>query len=903
MSTVETSQAPWFVQDGDAVVASLETDRDRGLTQAEAAKRLAEHGPNAIAAEPAPSTWQVALRQLADPMNIMLVAVAIISLFINQVSVGILVGILVVLNVVLGTKQELKAKASVDALAKMQIPQARVVRDGTLVQVDATTLVPGDIVQLEAGDIVPADGRILRSATLETQEAALTGESAPIPKDAGTIADPETTLGDRANMVFQNTQVTRGTATVVITDTGMGTQMGQIASMLSAVKPSKSPLQRELDSLTGVLGWIAWGAVAVIIVTGLLRGQPIASVILLGISMAISAIPTGMPTFVQAMLSFGSRQLAEHKAVVKNLTDVETLGATSAINSDKTGTLTMNEMMVESLYVAGAWYSIGGSGYEKTGEIRGAAGDPAPDFAQLALGLTLCSDATVSDDGEVIGDPTEAALVVLAAKMGADAEITRVEHPRVAEVPFDSAYKFMATFHELERGGATQLVVLVKGGPDVVLDRCAQALTPDGPVAIAQQRDAILDANRSLSEQGLRVLAFAVRTLPAGTPVPSDPMAEVTDLTFVGLVGIIDPLRPSSKEAVRIAREAGIEVRMITGDHAITAAAIGAKLGLGAGAASGADIQAMSDAELKAKLPQLHVFGRVTPEDKLRLARLMQEQGAVVAMTGDAVNDAAALKQADIGVAMGSGSEVTKQAGKMILVDDNFGTLVTAVRLGRSIYEKIVSYVRYQMSQLFSLVLLFLVASIFDINDGVPLTPIMVLFLNFFITIFPVIVIMLDPVSDGIMQKPPRDPKKTIANRRAVVMWFFYGGLIFVTSLVPLLLFPDQLSSTEPNVPVTMTFVIAAFGSIFGGLVLRRDPESGLAAPILTAVKWLSIPLAITVAAVEVGFLQRLVGTTSLDGGEWLLSLGIALIVPVVIELEKWIRRASLRRRSLTPTP
>lgn len=898
MTTVQTpSSAPWFTQDGDAVVASFGTDRERGLTQADAAKRLAEHGPNAIAAEPAPSVWQVALRQLADPMNVMLVAVAIISLFINQVSVGILVGALVVLNVILGTRQELKAKASVDALAKMQIPQAKVIRDGTLVQVDATTLVPGDIITLEAGDIVPADGRILRSATLETQEAALTGESAPIAKDGASLTDPETTLGDRANMVFQNTQVTRGTATAIVTDTGMGTQMGQIASMLSAVKPSKSPLQRELDALTGVLGWIAWGAVAVIIITGLLRGQEIASVILLGISMAISAIPTGMPSFVQAMLSFGSRQLAEHNAVVKNLTDVETLGATSAINSDKTGTLTMNEMTVESLYLGGEWFTVGGTGYEKTGEIRHVAGTPNPDFTTLALGLTLCSDATVSDDGVVVGDPTEAALVVLAAKMGADAELTRAQYPRAAEVPFDSAYKFMATFHEIPQDAGTRLVALVKGGPDVVLERCSTVLTPDGPAPIADRRQSVLDANRQLSEQGLRVLAFAYRRFEPGAPVPADPMSEVKDLTLAGLVGIIDPLRPSSKEAVRIAREAGIEVRMITGDHAITAAAIGGKLGLGAGAASGAEIQAMSDEELKAKLPNLHVFGRVTPEDKLRLARLMQEDGAVVAMTGDAVNDAAALKQADIGVAMGSGSDVTKQAGKMILVDDNFGTLVTAVRLGRAIYDKIVSYVRFQMSQLFSLVLLFLVASIFDINNGVPLTPIMVLFLNFFVAIFPVIVILLDPVPDGIMQKPPRDPKKTIANRAAVTLWFVYGGLIFITTLVPLLIYPELLSSTEANVPVTMAFVVCALGSIFGGLVMRRDPESGLAPPILIAVKWLSIPLLLTVVAVEVGFMQNLVGTVGLTGNEWLQCLGLALIVPVAVELEKWVRRRRIAKR------
>ncbi|GAA1470023.1 cation-translocating P-type ATPase [Microbacterium thalassium] len=896
MTATETSStAPWFARDADDVLASLGSDRERGLSTAEADKRLAERGPNAIASEPPPSVWQVALRTLADPMNIMLVAVAIISMFINQISVGILVGALVILNVVLGTRQEMKALASVDALAKMQIPQARVTRDASLKQVDATTLVPGDVLQLEAGDVVPADARILRSATLETQEAALTGESAPIAKDAATVADPETTLGDRSDMVYQNTQVTRGTATAVVTATGMDTEMGRIASMLSAVKHAKSPLQRELDSLTGVLGWIAWGAVAVIIVVGLVRGQEIASVVLLGISMAISAIPTGLPTFVQGMLSYGSQQLAEHNAVVKNLTDVETLGATSAINSDKTGTLTMNEMTVESLYYLGDWYSVAGSGYAKSGEIRGSAGHPVPDFERLAYGLTLCSDATVSDDGEVVGDPTEAALIVLAAKMGVDAELTRAEYPRLAEVPFDSEYKFMATFHRVNFTDTPVQGAFVKGGPDVVLARCTTAATSSGVVPIDEQRDAIVEANRKLSEQGLRVLAFAVRRFELDAPLPADPMSAVEELTFVGLVGIIDPLRPSSKEAVRIASEAGIEVRMITGDHAITAAAIGAKLGLGPGAASGADIQAMSDEELKKKLPDLHVFGRVTPQDKLRLARLMQEDGAIVAMTGDAVNDAAALKQADIGVAMGSGSEVTKQAGKMILVDDNFGTLVTAVKLGRAIYDKVVGYVRFQMSQLFALVILFLAASLFDINNGVPLSPIMVLFLNFFITVFPVIVIMLDPAPADIMRKPPRDPKKTIANRGAVTAWLIYGGLLFIATLVPLLALPGQLSSTEPNVPVTMAFVVMALGSVFYGLVLRRDPESGLSAPILGAVKWLAIPFALTIVAVEVGFMQAFVGTTSLTGTEWLASLGLAVAPAVLIELGKAVRRSRAR--------
>ena len=455
--------------------------------------------------------------------------------------------------------------------------------------------------------------------------------------------------------------------------------------------------------------------------------------LLLGTAMAISAIPTGMPAFVSGLLSMGAKQLADAQAVVKNLTDVETLGATSAINTDKTGTLTMNEMMVSVIYAAGAWFNVEGEGYRKTGAITSVAGAPVPDFTRLGLGLALDSDATVADDGTVVGDPTEAALVVLAAKLGVDAEETRRAYPRLAEVPFDSDYKFMATFHRVTLDGAEHVIQLVKGAPDVVLARCDMSGGPlsGSQVPIEEARAGIEAANARMGEKGLRVLAFAARLvdeaeLPA---MGDDPMSLTQGLAFVGMVGIIDPLRTEAKSAVQIALGAGIDVRMITGDHAVTARAIGETLGLGPGAISGAELQALSDEELVRRLPELHVFGRVTPQDKLRLARLMQEQGLIVAMTGDAVNDAAALKQADIGVAMGSGSEVTKQAGRMILTDDNFGTLVHAVEIGRKVYEKVVSYVRYQMTQLLALVFLFLAATAFDVNHGVALTPLMVLYL------------------------------------------------------------------------------------------------------------------------------------------------------------------------------
>ena len=438
----------WHELSAEAAARRLSVDPDQGLDAAEVQRRLAEYGPNQLATEPPPSVWAVAWGQLSNPMNIMLVIVAVASLAIGQVATGIFVALLVTFNVVMGSRQELKARASVEALAQLQVPHARVRRSGRVEAVESIGLVPGDVVLLEAGDVVPADGRIITSATLEVQEAALTGESAPVAKDATTLPAGDVALGDRTNMVFQNTQVTRGTAVVVVTETGQATQMGRIADMVTATQRVRSPLQRELDGMTKIFGLLAWTAVAIIAIVGIARGQDTETLILLCISTAISAIPVGLPTFVQTMLSSGAQHLAEEKAVVKSLTDVETLGGTTVINSDKTGTLTMNAMTATTMLADGQWYRIEGGGYTKTGAILGVGGGPVPDFGRLALGLVLSCDATVGDDGSVIGDPTEAAFVVLAAKMGVDAEETRQALPRRAEVPFDSEYKFMATFHD-----------------------------------------------------------------------------------------------------------------------------------------------------------------------------------------------------------------------------------------------------------------------------------------------------------------------------------------------------------------------------------------------------------------------------------------------------------------------
>src|SRR5690349_15258554 len=900
---VHPNGGSWFAQDAERVVAAMTSDAGNGLRGDEPAARLAKYGPNRIIAEKPPSVLMIALAQLRDPMNIMLVAVVVVSLLIGQVSTAVIVGLLVVLNVVLGARQERKARASVDAQAKLQVPQAKALREGEIALVAASALVPGDIVALEAGDIIPADGRILRWATLEVQEAALTGESTPVAKDARTLPAGDVAIGDRSNMLFQNTSVTRGTAAMVATETGMQTQMGRIATMLTSVTRTRSPLQRELGSLTKVLGIIAWSAVAFIVIVGLIRGVGFTQLLLLGTAMAISAIPTGMPAFVSGLLSYGANQLAGAKAIVKNLTDVETLGSTSAINTDKTGTLTMNQMMVSTLFINGTWFAVEGAGYRKTGAITSVAGAVVPDFTRLALGLVLCSDATVADDGSVVGDPTEAALVVLAAKLGVDAEETRRAYPRLAEVPFDSDYKFMATFHRYPIDGADRVIELVKGAPDVVLARCSHSggSLAGAQVPVEDVRADIEAANTRMGQKGLRVLAFAARFVEEHemSTVTSDPMALTNDLAFVGMAGIIDPLRAEAKGAVHTALGAGIDVRMITGDHAVTAEAIGEMLGLGPGAISGPQLQALSDEELARRLPQLHVFGRVSPEDKLRLARSMQQQGLIVAMTGDAVNDAAALKQADIGVAMGSGSEVTKQAGRMILTDDNFGTLVHAVEIGRRVYEKVVSYVRYQMTQLLALVFLFLAATAFNINHGVALTPLMVLYLLVFMTASGVVVIAVDPGAPDVMHRPPRDPSLPITNRQAIELWVLYAATLFIAALIPLVPGPDDPRTDVATASLTMTFVVMGLGTIFNALTNRRDPASGLDPPLLKALAISLFPLAMVVLATELPGFQKGLLTTSLTGHEWLACFGLAALLPLVVETSKYLRRRAAPETSL----
>jgi Ca2+-transporting ATPase len=898
----------WYDLTPAAAAAELHVEPDRGLDAAEVERRLAEVGPNALRAEPPPSRWVLALGQGKNPMNIMLLAVGLASFTIGQFATGIFVLGLVTFNVVMGTNQELKAQASVDALAKMQVPHARVRRAGVIEEIDSSGIVPGDIVLVEAGDVIPADGRILTAATLEVQEAALTGESAPVPKDAAALPTGEVALGDRTDLVFQNTQVTRGTASFVVTATGQSTQIGRIADMVSATQRSRSPLQRELDGMTKVFGLVAGLAVAIIAIIGIVRDQEGDTLILLCISTAIASIPVGLPTFVQTMLSSGARRLAEEKAVVKSLSDVETLGGTTVINTDKTGTLTMNAMTATTFLANGEWFTVEGPGYRKTGNILAAAGREKPDFHRLALGLTLCTDATVDDDGTVVGDPTELAFVVLAAKMGVDAPQTRQELPRRAEVPFDSDYKFMATFHDrpawMTGGVLTKPhFVCVKGAPDVVIDRCSFALWHGKSVDIATVRDELLAANQQLSERGLRVLSFAIRDLdkPGMTGALKDPMAAVNNLTLVALVGIMDPLRTEAKDAVREALAAGIDVRMITGDHTVTARAIADELGLGPGVITGTELQHKPDEEVVRELPQLHVFGRVAPEDKLRLAKLMQQAGEVVAMTGDAVNDAAALKQADVGVAMGSGSEVSKQAAKMVLTDDNFATLVRAVDLGRDIYRRISTYVKLQLTVLSSVLQLMVFASILNINDGVALFPLQLLFCKFFVVVTVVIGLIADVPDPSVMQQPPRKPGTRLVNRPQIVRWLVSGFVVAGLALAVLAWGPGDASTTDASTPMTMAFVVVSLSAVNLGVVMRRERETPWSSPIFPYLGWIIGGWALTWAAVELQMLQRLLDTVSLTGDQWMLVLGLSLVAPALVAADKFVTMRRQRPPSTAP--
>jgi P-type Ca2+ transporter type 2C len=887
----EEEPTSWYSLGADEVCRRLDVDPATGLSSAEVTERRQRYGPNKLAEEAKEPSWRAFLRQYRDLMQLVLVGAAVVSIVaLQDVSTGLVIIGLTVLNAVMGLHQEGKAAESVAALRQMLIITANVKRDGQIVEVPAEELVPGDIVGFEAGDKVPADGRVLVAATLEIEEAGLTGESTPVAKSIDEVPGTDVPLGDRLDMAYMNSQVTRGRGEMVVTATGMASEVGHISAMLSGVEQEKTPLTKQLDQITVLITIMAAAALVLIIVLGLVRGEDFDTLFLVGISLAVAAIPTGLPAVVTMLLSGGTRALAEKGAIVKRLRSVETLGSTSAICSDKTGTLTLNQMTARELVTVGRRHSIDGEGYSTVGRILRVAGTSDAPLDPFMLPMALANDAVIRD-GACIGDPTEGALVVLAAKSGLDVDETRRELPRVAEVPFDAEYKLMATFHRMDDGGRPVIRCFVKGAPDVLLARSTRYFGEEGASGelAGDARDRVLAENDRLAGEGLRVLAVARRDFDPDTFDPAgDLLGLVAELELLALVGIVDPPRKEAKDAIALCKAAGIRVRMITGDHATTAAAIAGHLGIEGRALTGAEFAALTDDELDAQVDEIGVVARVAPEDKVRLVSTLKGQGNIVAMTGDGVNDAPALTRADIGVAMGiTGTEVTKDAAEMILTDDNFATIVTAVEGGRGLYDNLMKYIRVQMIMLAGFILTFVGAGVFTIADGVPLLPLQILWINFAIDVLLAVGLGFDAATPGLMERKPRSPDDPVIPRALGMRLGLAGLLIAVATLVVVDWAEDRhglaIATTMGLTTTSLLHIAAALEwrdpsrSVFNRATIANGRFNLL---MVTAV-------ALTFLVTTIPGLQRIFDTVDLDGDQWRVCLLAVLAYLVLTELGK----------------
>ncbi len=886
----------WHNLPSDEVCRRLDVDPAVGLSASAVTERRARYGSNKLAEEAPEPAWKAFLRQYRDLMQLVLVGAAVVSIVaIQDFGTALVVLGLTVLNAVMGLHQEGKAAASVAALRQMLIMTASTQRDGQLVEIPAEELVPGDIVGFEAGDKVPADGRILVAATLEIEEAGLTGESTPVAKVVDPVAGDEVALGDRIDMAYMNSQVTRGRGQMVVTATGMSTEVGHISGMLGNVPQEKTPLTKQLDQLTVLITIMAAAALVLIIILGLARGEDFDTLFKIGITLAIAAIPTGLPAVVTMLLSVGTQDLARKGAIVKRLKSVETLGSTSAICSDKTGTLTLNQMTARQMVVVGRRFSVDGEGYSTDGRILHVAGEGTTPLEEFLLPMALANDAVIRD-GACIGDPTEGALVVLAAKGGLDVLETRSTYPRLSEVPFDAEYKLMATFHQMTDAAGTPVVrCFVKGAPDVLLARSSRYLDANGaPVVLAaSDPDRVLSENDRLASEGLRVLAVARRDFdPAAFDAGADLLAVVQDLDFLALIGIVDPPRKEAKDAIALCKDAGIRVRMITGDHATTAAAIAGQLGIEGRAMTGAEFAAMPDEQLLGELEGIGVVARVAPEDKVRLVSLLKEQGNVVAMTGDGVNDAPALTRADIGVAMGiTGTEVTKDAAEMILTDDNFATIVTAVEGGRGLYDNLMKYVRVQLIMLAGFILTFVGAGIFTIANGAPLLPLQILWINFAIDVLLAFGLGFDAASPGLMQRRPRPPDQPIVVPSLGARLGFAGLLLAIGTLSVVAWAEHKyglaVATTMGLTTISLLHIVAALEwrdplrSVFHRETLANRRFNLL---VLTA-------LALTFLVTTINGLQRIFDTVDLSGPQWRVCFLAVLGYFVLAEIGKLILR------------
>ncbi len=916
----------WRVE-ASVVAAALGTDGRRGLSAAEATARLARFGPNRLEAAERVPAWRKFLGQFADPLIYLLLAAVVVSLVAWALEGGesapydaIVIAAIVVANAVLGYVQEARAEQAVAALQRMSAATAGVVRDGREERIPATEVVPGDLLALVEGDAVAADARLVEAASLTVAEASLTGESEAVLKDVDSIAEP-VGLGDRVNMVFSGTAVVRGRGRAVVTATAMATEMGTVARLLGRVEAQATPLEREVDRIGRMLGIavivIAAVVVGAILLTADLRSaSDLVSVLLVGVSLAVAAVPEGLPAVLSVVLALGVQRMAQERAIVKKLSSVETLGSASVICSDKTGTLTKNEMTIEKVVTGSGEVDVTGSGYRPEGDLR-VDGHPLDNAALLdevravLAGGSLANDAVLrEEDGEwtIQGDPTEAAFLVAEAKVEGLAEMRRARFERVGEVPFSSERKLMSTVHtDLE--GEPGVAVVTKGAPDVLLARCTEERLGGRVRPLTEERrSTILTTVDQLADLALRTLAVAYRPLPADERLPHDESVE-RELVYLGLVGIIDPPRPEARVAIADAHDAGVRVLMITGDHPHTAARIATDLGMAAAGSrvvTGGELEAMDDDARAAAVREVSVYARVAPEHKLRIVDALHADGRIVAMTGDGVNDAPALKAADIGVAMGvAGTDVAKEAADMILADDNFATIVSAVREGRGIFANIRKFLRFLLSsnigEVFTMFFGVVLAGVIGLEDtgeaiAAPLLATQILWINLLTDGAPALALGMDAPPDDVMSRPPRRLTDRVIDAEMWIGIVWVGAVMAAVTLLALdLRLPGGFVGGSGNVieARTMAFTTLVFAQLFNCFNARSDRTSAFHRLFTNRWLWGAIALSATlqVAVVELPFLNDAFGTTPLGAEEWLICIGLASVVLWADEAKKLLER------------
>ena len=913
----------------DEVLSSVESDR-RGLSEDQARTRLKRYGPNELTSEKPEPGWKKFLAQFRDALVVLLLVATAISLALwlferdsawPYESTAIFA--VVLLNAVMGYIQESRAESAVAALRQMSAAHANVVRDGERRSIPASEVVPGDVVVIAEGDTIPADARVIQSTALQTAEAALTGESLPVSKETAPI-NGAVPLGDRHNMIFSGTAATYGHGRAVVVGTGNGTEMGRIAGMLKQASVETTPLQRELARTGKLLGLvvviIAIVMIAIILIVEDISGfAAIFDVLILGVALAVAAVPEGLPAVVTAVLSLGVQRMARRNAIVRHLPAVETLGSANIIASDKTGTLTRNEMTVRLLVTASGRVTFGGTGYAPTGEVRQGDGKPIEgplrfEFVRaLAAGDRANNAVLLERDGHWIvqGDPTEGALLVAARKAGLETEGLETRLKRIGEVPFSSERKLMSTVHT-DTQRQELLVVLTKGAPDVLLVRCSQELVGEETKLLTEERRAqILATNEELAGQALRTLGVARRLVPKGELDREDIDEEIEEeLVFLGLIGMIDPPREEAKHAVARAKAAGIRPIMITGDHPKTALVIGRELGIveDGRTISGAELAKLSEDQLDRTVEEISVYARVNPEDKLRIVKALQRGGAVVAMTGDGVNDAPALKTADIGVAMGiTGTDVSKQAADMVLADDNFATIVAAIEEGRSIFSNIRKFLRYLLASNVGEVLTMFFGVLLAEQLGLkgeqntvllPVLATQLLWINLVTDGAPALALGVDPADPGVMSNPPRPTSEPVITSR---MWFSILFVGTISALGTLLVFDASLPGGfiegmgNMRYAQTMAFTTLVCFSLFTVFIARSDEQSTFKGLFTNHWLWAAVGLAgiLQALVIYVPFLQQAFSTVSLSPGDWLTC---AMVASSVLWLSE-IRKAVIRRK------